>query len=114
MIGTYFVCIPFSNHKAAAQVLKRVEDELGYGGEVRFNQNGTDIFAPTPPVPELQVGQRWLFNGDEDEYLLAEVDIHKYALVNLRTGNRWANAVEDINKVFGTCPRHWTLVKDEG
>jgi len=46
------------------------------------------------------IGQRYKYKykreGKDQEYLLAQVDYSKVALINLRNGNRWGNPVEIV------------------
>lgn len=57
-------------------------------------------------------GQVYVDNTTMQEYIVAQVTSDQYCLINLEDGNRYSNATDKIQNIFGNHKKHFALKND--
>ncbi len=59
-------------------------------------------------VLPIMIGSRW--GRSDEEYILAQVGCHQVALIELSSGNRWADAIE-VDYISKISSDEWTTIQ---
>lgn len=119
----YTIKTPYGNktyNKSNFVMLKSIEEQLKEAQE-KFEtlekESKQALAAWQNLVKEYQNqipkrGQVYVDNATMQEYIVAQVTNDQYCLINLEDGNRYSNATNKIENIFGRDKKHFTLKND--
>ena len=88
-----------------------MEKELIKRIKTRFPELVDDIMKEieNEKKPTYKIGQRFVENDSNDEYILAQVDYFKVCLIALNNGNRYVEPVE-VNKPYNITEKEFKKI----